>query len=143
MNVNVTVANKGDFTETFNATLYANTTAIETKQITLESGASATITFTWNTTGYAKGNYTIWAYAEPVQGETEIADNMFVDGVVQVTKQGDVNGDGNVNVLDLIVVAGALGTKPGDLKWKPNADVKEDNIINVLDLILVATKLGT
>ncbi|NWF86804.1 hypothetical protein HXY32_03225 [Candidatus Bathyarchaeota archaeon] len=55
----------------------------------------------------------------------------------------DVNCDGNINVLDLIVVANALGTSPSDLRWNPNADVKEDNKINILDLILVANYLGT
>ena len=34
LNINITVANQGDYTETFNVTLYANTTTIETKQIT-------------------------------------------------------------------------------------------------------------
>jgi len=84
MNVNVTVVNKGDFTETFDVTLYANTTTIETRQITLTSLNSTTITYTWNTTDFAKGNYTLWAYAEPVQGETDITDNTFIDGTVVV-----------------------------------------------------------
>jgi hypothetical protein len=81
--INVTVANQGDYTETFNVTLYANTTfALQT--ITLESGASTTITFTWNTTGFAEGNYTISAYAIPVPGEVDTADNLYVDGTVQI-----------------------------------------------------------
>jgi hypothetical protein len=58
-------------------------------------------------------------------------------------KMGDTNYDGSINVLDLIVVADALGTKPGDAGWNPRADVKEDSVINVLDLILIATRLGT
>jgi hypothetical protein len=36
MNINVTVANQGDSTETFNATIYINTTTIETRQITCQ-----------------------------------------------------------------------------------------------------------
>jgi len=58
-------------------------------------------------------------------------------------KRGDVNYDGNVNVLDLIAVASALGTRPGDPKWNARADVREDGIVNVLDLIAVAGYLGT
>jgi hypothetical protein len=45
MNINITVANQGEFTETFNVTLYANTTTIETRQITLTSLNSTTITY--------------------------------------------------------------------------------------------------
>lgn len=55
----------------------------------------------------------------------------------------DVKCDGTINVLDLINVANALGSKSGEPRWNPNADVKEDNTINVLDLILVAKHLGT
>ena len=55
----------------------------------------------------------------------------------------DVKCDGAINVLDLINVANALGSKPNEPRWNPNADVKEDNIINVLDLIQIAQHLGT
>ena len=42
----------------------------------------------------------------------------------------DINNDGVVNVLDLVVVANALGKKAPDLN--------DDGIVNVLDLVLVA-----
>ena len=46
----------------------------------------------------------------------------------------DVNGDGDMNILDLVVIASEFGSE------KPNlaADVNGDGIVNVLDLILVA-----
>jgi parallel beta-helix repeat protein len=142
--INTTIVNLSYNTETFSVTVYRNTTIISAIMgITLTSGNFTTKTTVWNTTGITKANYAIKAEATPVPGETEIADNTFIDGTVKVTKPGDVTGDNSVNVLDLIIVAGALGTKPGDLGWKPNADIKEDNIINVLDLILVASYLGT
>jgi len=149
--INITVTNQALNYETFHVIIYANTTAIATQTVTLTSGNSATITFTWNTTGFAKGNYTVWAYAWPVLGETVTSDNTFTDGSVQVTKKGDVNGDNEVNVLDLIIVAvhldhvGGDGHTPGTKEWFQcmNADVKEDNDINVLDLIIVANYLGT
>jgi len=142
--INTTIVNLSYNTETFNMTVYRNTTVISTIiGITLTSGNFTIKTTIWNTTGSTMAKYTIKSYVTPIPGETEIADNTFIDGTVQVTKQGDINGDNNVNVLDLIIIAGALGTKPGDPGWKPNADIKDDNIINVLDLILVASKLGT
>jgi hypothetical protein len=78
-----------------------------------------------------------------VMDETYVTDNARTPGIVLVTKKGDDNGDDDVNVLDLIIVATALGTAPGDYFWNPNADVKEDNDINVLDLIVVSGYLGT
>ena len=66
------------------------------------------------------------------------------DGTVSVGgtgKPGDVNGDGRVNVLDLISVAGKLGWvgPPGSIPQ----DQTGDGRVNVLDLILVAKYLGT
>ena len=53
----------------------------------------------------------------------------------QVT--GDVNGDGVVNIQDLVLVAGALGqTGPND------ADMNGDGVVNIQDLVLVAGALG-
>ena len=46
----------------------------------------------------------------------------------------DVNSDGSVNVLDLVVIASKLGNQGQNLE----ADVNRDGVINILDLILVA-----
>ena len=46
----------------------------------------------------------------------------------------DVNGDGTVNVLDLIVVASELGNTGTNLV----VDVNRDGVVSILDLILVA-----
>ena len=51
--------------------------------------------------------------------------------------KGDVNGDGTVNIADLVLVAGALG-KTG----QNAADVNDDGIVNIADLVLVAGALG-
>ena len=46
----------------------------------------------------------------------------------------DVNSDGSVNILDLILIASDLGNAGTNLA----ADVSRDGIVNILDLILVA-----
>jgi hypothetical protein len=96
----VTVKDYGIFTESFNVTIHANITAIQTQNSTLASGTSSQITFTWNTTGFARGNYTIWAYAWPVQDETYTKDNNCSDGSVLITKVGDIGSRiGSTNVF--------------------------------------------
>jgi hypothetical protein len=50
-------------------------------------------------------------------------------------KAGDVDGDGNVNVLDMVRVGQHWG-QAGSPGWIPE-DVKEDGVINVLDIIIV------
>jgi uncharacterized protein YhfF len=102
VSINVTVENQGDYTETFNVTVYANTTEIETREIILSSGASTTTNFTWNTTDFAKGNYTISAVAEtvPGEGETDLEDNNCTDGWILITKVGDLGSADGFFVMD-------------------------------------------
>ena len=52
--------------------------------------------------------------------------------------KGDVNGDGTVNIADLVLVASNLG-KTG----QNTADVNGDGQVNIADLVLVAGVLGT
>ncbi len=85
--INVTMWNQGDLSETFNVTIYYDTTFIETRTgITLEAGKNTTLTFTWNTTLVSPGNYTITAEASEVPGETDLEDNTLQsDQIVTVT----------------------------------------------------------
>jgi parallel beta-helix repeat protein len=138
-NINVTVANLGDFTENFNVTVYVNTTTIATlTNIALTSGASTTITLAWNTAGFAYGNYSLSAHASPVEGETATEDNTLFGGWVFATIPGDINGDQKVNVLDAILIANSFNSKPCNTNWNPNADTNCDDKVNILDCIVLA-----
>ena len=61
------------------------------------------------------------------------------DGQITESPQlkGDVNGDGIVNILDLVLVAGRFGQS-----GQESADVNGDGIVNILDLVLVAGAFG-
>lgn len=50
---------------------------------------------------------------------------------------GDFNGDGVVNILDLVAIASHLG-ETADATRMPNPDVNGDGIVNILDLVYVA-----
>ena len=52
--------------------------------------------------------------------------------------RGDVNGDGIVNIQDLVLTASSLGQT-----GQNRADVNSDGIVNIQDLVLVAGALGT
>ena len=56
-----------------------------------------------------------------------------------VESSGDVNQDGIVNVLDIILVAQNLGQKQPS---NPRVDVNKDGQVNILDLVSVAERLG-
>ena len=141
--IEVRAWNFGSFPETFNITVSANsTTIIRFSDVSLASGDFATITFMWSATGFAYGNCTISAYASPVENETDIADNTLSGGTVYVGIPGDINGDGVVDVYDLIVIASAYGFSPSDPNWNSDSDINGDNTIDIFDLILGASHYG-
>jgi len=143
LQINLVVENYGDRTEISNVTIYAGTTIISViSNITVLSGGSAIFTFTWNTTSFAKGNYTIWAYVWAVQGEINISNNALANGFVTVTTPGDINGDRNVNFLDAIILGRAFGSQPNSPNWNPNADLICDFVINYLDTIILGAYFG-
>ena len=62
----------------------------------------------------------------------------IVERNVQALLPGDVNRDGVMNILDLVVVVKHFGeNSPINAK----VDVNKDNIVNILDLILISNLL--
>jgi parallel beta-helix repeat protein len=139
--INMTTMNYGVYTETFNVSFYVNTTLVGSQTVVLASGNSTTITFPWNTTGFAYGNYTISAHAEPVLDETYVADNNATCiAPVHVGVPGDVTGptvgfyDGTTNMRDIQYLILLFNTNPSSPNWKPNADVNNDATVNMRDI---------
>jgi hypothetical protein len=93
VSITVIAENQGNFTETFSVIVYANATAIDIQTVTnLAPSNQTTLIFHWNTSGFAKGNYTIKAVADTVQGETDILDNSYTGDWILITKVGDLGG---------------------------------------------------
>ena len=145
INVTVTVENQGDyFNETFDVTLYYETTPIATQTVhDLPVGNTAELLFAWNTSGLPPcANYTLNAEAETVPYEMDIADNTFTDGKIQIKLMGDVNGDCIVDLYDLTAVALAFSSSTGDPNWNPEADLKEDGTIDIFDIVTIVVNYG-
>ena len=138
LNINLTAANQGDYTETFNVTVYVNSTSIALQSVTIAGASSTNILFSWNTSGFAKGNYTIWAYAWPVQGETDLADNNCTGITVTVSWLGDLNGDFRVDENDLWHFCGAFIDYYKIHVLDPNCDFNSDYKIDEDDLWTMA-----
>lgn len=83
----VVVRNNGEEAESFNVTLYYDDTVIDKKLVTeLAPAAEQQMFFEWNTTGVPLGSYVIKAVADVVKGETNLDNNIFVDGTVTILK---------------------------------------------------------
>jgi hypothetical protein len=139
MEINVTAQNQGDFAETFNISISANTTTIQTQNIMLLNASADTLTFAWNTTDFAYGNYTISAVADSVPEETDTMDNALTDGWVVVTIAGDVDGDGDVDRYDFGIFACAYGSSPPS---NPNCDIDGDGDVDRYDFGTFAGNYG-
>jgi len=84
VSVEVKVLNEGTVQDTFDVNTYYDSTLIGTMSVTLSTGASTTLTFTWDTADVSPGTYTIRAEVPQVTGETHTADNEFIDGTVTI-----------------------------------------------------------
>jgi plastocyanin len=62
-----------------------------------------------------------------------------ITGTVKALLQGDVNGDGKVDIADLSIVGAHFQTSIGQAGYLPNADLDQDGIIDIVDLVLVAS----
>jgi hypothetical protein len=147
MPANVTFENQGSFPENLSVTIHANTTIIGEQIVeNMPNETWTTLTLSWNTSGFAKGNYTIWAYASPVENETDVSDNNFTYGIVSITIPGDFNGDFKVGPADFALLAVAYGStpdKPGMVgTWNPNCDVNDDNKVGPADFAQLSAHYG-
>lgn len=60
--------------------------------------------------------------------------------ILSETRSTDINGDGVVNILDLVFVANNLGMQVEE-GTETSADVNKDGVVNILDLVAVAADI--
>jgi hypothetical protein len=144
LSIGVVALNNGTVTETFDVNATYDGTLIGKQSVTsLAAGSTQTLTFSWNTTGVAAGNYTITATATPVAGQTDLS-NISKTAKVQVLvpthkpNPYDLNDDGKVDMKDIGIAAKAFGAVPGDPRWNPAADVGGFGVVTVRDVALIA-----
>jgi len=61
----------------------------------------------------------------------------FHSGTNQKDMKEDVNHDGQIDIVDITMVARAFGSKPGDENWNPDADINKDGTVDNLDMYMV------
>ncbi|UCG36940.1 MAG: hypothetical protein JSV64_01300 [Candidatus Bathyarchaeota archaeon] len=143
--LNTTVQNQGEFDETIGTiTLYANDTVIGTRSATAVTSRNLRgVVIVGDTTGLAKGNYELKAVASTVSGETDTADNTYIhDTMILITLAGDLDGDHDVDIFDIVKMAGAYGTSEGDPKYDAYADIDDDGDVDIFDIVAAAGNYG-
>ena len=125
------------FTLTFAATDPDNDSLIYSA-FNLPEGASFdpnTQTFSWTPRYDQAGVYTV--HFEVSDGVLSDAEEVTIT-VVQTNEDGDVNGDGAANVLDMVLVGQHWG-ETGLTGWI-REDANEDGTVNVLDMIVIGQR---
>jgi hypothetical protein len=61
----------------------------------------------------------------------------------QLVKIGDINGDGSVDVADLLYLVDAFGSVAGDPDYDPACDFNSDDSVDVVDLLIFVDNFGT
>ena len=83
--INVTVENQGRVNQTFDVTLFYDTTAINTQTvIDLTPAEIRILTFPWDTSSIPVGDYRIIAEATIAPGEIDTEDNTYNGGILYV-----------------------------------------------------------
>jgi len=138
----IQVENQGWETRTTNVEVTLDTTTILTLNGLVMTGKNRTIlTYTWQTSGYSKGNYTVSATATAVPGETDTRDNNCT-WIVHVGVPGDVSGstqgvyDKKCDMKDIAYLVMLFNTKPTSPNWNPNADVDNNAVVNMKDIAI-------
>ena len=140
-NITLIIVDYGLCGETFNMAIWVSQLRIDLQPVVLADRSSTEINFTWDTTGFLYGNYTVACVADVVPDETLTADNDYVFNVpVHVGVPGDVSGttpgvyDGITNMKDIAYLVSVFNTKPSSPNWQPNADVNNDGLANMKDI---------
>jgi hypothetical protein len=142
MNVTVVIANQGTMSEPINVTLYLNDEPFDSLVDIVKGGEFSFCQFVWNTSDFIKGNYTIRASVEAIPGETDTVDNTLVGGTILVTIPGDVDGDRDVDIFDIVAMAGAYGSEEGEPEYAPAYDIDNDADVDIFDIVVAAGNYG-
>jgi parallel beta-helix repeat protein len=136
MTTTITLVNYGTYPRALNVTLYVNTTVIGTQTVNyVSNGTPIILEFAWNTTGFAYGNYTLSASIQPVN-------NNCTGGAVTVTIPGDVNGEGKVNMGDVVAILKAFGSTPGMPNYNANCDIDGNGKVDMGDVVIALRNFG-
>lgn len=152
--IGYTVKNYGNVEETFQLAICQNIsnvwmapeclepTTIHKYSVVLSAGAEHTSTYYWNTSDANPGFHSICIRACMVPDETDASDNDFILHELFTIALEDLNADGQINIIDISMVARAYGSLPDEPNWNPDADLNSDNVINILDISLIAKRFG-
>jgi hypothetical protein len=76
-------------------------------------------------------------YAEPIV-------HNVTDGIIEYTINipGDIYGNGEVDIYDIVKMCGAYDSQPGDKNWDERCDLDSNGVIDIYDVVYMCARYG-
>lgn len=103
----------------------------------LDGNSTVMIPENYTLSGLTDGPHNVIVYANDTSGIMGMSETRYF-----FYCKGDITKDKIIDIFDLVNVALAFGSKPGDANWNANADLNDDNIIDIFDIVVIATNYG-
>ena len=87
-------------------------------------------------------NATVTLTITDSQGQQSIAVNTVYVLSQPQQLSPDVNGDGVVNMADVVLVLLAFGSTPGSPNWNPRCDITQQGKVDMSDVVIVLENFG-
>ena len=134
--ITATVDNTGSSASIFYVTFLDNGVPLDTQPVTLGGESSTALSYVWNTTGFALGNFTLSAYAWSNPAETSLVSANSVNTNILVTCPDDLTGQSTVNFLDITAFVAAYINYYQTGQCNPATDFNHDGRVDFSDLVL-------
>ena len=116
-----------------NFTVEPEGTALAWIGYSLDGGANVTIAGNTTVGGLSEGSHNITVFANDTHGNMAASNTVFF-----TLHPADIDFSGRVYVSDLLLLAQAYNSKPGDGNWNPDADLNCDDRVYTADLLILA-----
>lgn len=139
---NVVISYNRNSSNIWTAPRYLEPAILHSENITVVAGSYFNHIYSWNTSNDVPGLYSIFIHANLVPDELEASDNTRLVNTVIIISPADVDANGEINIIDLLITSKAYGSTPETLNWNEEVDINKDGIINIMDLFLIAKVFG-
>jgi hypothetical protein len=102
------------------------------------SGEAFEMTYRLLNLGTTTVNFTSHEMASTV----ELIWNVAVDASIFITLGGDVDGNRQVDIFDIVLMADGYGTSKGQPKFNAHCDIDGDGDIDIFDIVIAASHYG-
>jgi len=104
----------------------------------LDKQENVTITGNTTLTDLSYGIHSVTVYANDTAGNMGSSETIYFSEAID----GDVTGDGVIDIVDIVILVLRFGSKPGEPMWDPWVDLNQDGIIDIIDLVMIAIHFG-